>query len=85
MLHCFDEILSDSHIERIAGLEYILLQTPKSHLCDLEEFFFVSSEIMDFITESLRSGEICRTKWSEGCSVYIRVICSLSYRRRYLS
>jgi len=81
MLQAIEDQIPFSHIDKIEKLEEILQKTSKSTSYELEELLLLSSKIMDSITENLRYKIICRRKWDDGCSVYIRTVCSLYSRQ----
>ena len=81
MLQSIEDKIPFSHVDKIKKLKQILQKTSKSTSYELEELLLLSSIIMDSITENLRYKIICRRKWNDGCSVYIRIVCSLYSRQ----
>ena len=81
MLQSIEDKIPFSHVDKIKKLKQILQKTSKSTSYELEELLLLSSKIMDSITENLRHKIICRRKWNDGCSVYIRTVCSLYSRQ----
>lgn len=81
MLQSIEDKIPFSHVDKIKKLKQILQKTSKSTSYELEELLLLSSIIMDSITENLRYKIICRRKWNDGCSVYIRTVCSLYSRQ----